>query len=131
MLLFDVFAYSFSNIFNNYSTDKLTINSESRSNVGGWNVERLKLLLQLNRTNFNDSGGIVDRSFIAFDQTTKQLRETFCPGQQQKQRSLHKRSIKSLESFGLLPKDKTALRNCTTNKGQLCLALKDDKPPST
>lgn len=118
--------HSFSSPFNNYSTEKLTINSESRSNVdmngGGLNVERLKLLLPQNST--------VDRSLIAIDQTTKQLRETFCPGQK-KQRSLHKRSIKSLESFGLFPKDKNALRNCTTNKEQLCLALKDDKPPST
>ncbi|CAO1444386.1 unnamed protein product [Diamesa hyperborea] len=118
----------FSNNFNNYTAGNVIINSESRSNVDKTlNVEHIKLLLPQNRSSFNDSD-VVDGSFIAIDQTTKQLREQFCPGQQK--RSLNKRSIKSLQGFGHLPKDKTALRDCSNNKKQLCLALKDVKPPT-
>ncbi|CAO1360267.1 unnamed protein product [Diamesa serratosioi] len=118
----------FSNSFNNYTSGKLTINSEVRPNVdsdGRLNVERIKLLIPQNKTNFHDD--TVD-IFMAIDQTTTQLRETFCPGQ--KQRSLVKRSIKSLQSFELMPKDGIALRDCTTKQKHLCLVLKYDKPPT-
>ena len=123
------FLHSFSNTFNNYTAGNLIINTESRTNGDRTlNVEHIKLLLpQKQGSNFNNSDA-VDGSFIAIDQTQKQLRETFSSGQ--KLRSLNKRSVKSLQSFGLLPNDKTALRDCSNNKKQLCLALKDVKPPS-